>query len=449
MQSAGPIEAPSTGAPERGARRAGAVRRAMAPGARRIRGIGAPRRLRTLDSLYHRDFRLLWTSTLTTGAGFWTHLLVVGWLGYSLTGSPLMTALLMGIDALPFLVVSPVGGVIADAWDRRKLMVVVSLYQALVTAAFAGLLALDMVAMPVLFGYVVAMGVSWAMWEPLRTAVIPTTVPKRSLVNAFALNILAFNGSRLVMPTMAGVVLAAVGPVPALAAGSALYLLSGFAATRLSPIRRGPGEASRQGPVSQLAEGALFIIREPVLLGLMMIVITLVLLFMPVMNGLMPVYAAEVFGAGPKGLGLLMTSLGAGTVLGAAVVASIPSPRNRGVAIVAALGVVVVALLALTRVTSVAAAMPVLVVMGAALSGGFAIQGAWIQTLVSDDLRARVASLSAMTVALYPVGSLLLGGIAEITSVQTATLVSAGLGTALVGAILFAVPAILGGGPRR
>ena len=446
MQSAGSLEAPSTGAPERAARRAGAVRRAMAPGARRIRGIGAPRRLHTLDSLYHRDFRLLWTSTLTTGAGFWTHLLVVGWLGYSLTGSPLMTALLMGIDALPFLVVSPVGGVIADAWDRRKLMVVVSSYQAAVTAAFAALLALDMVALPVLFGYVLAMGVSWAMWEPLRTAVIPATVPKRSLVNAFALNILAFNGSRLIMPTAAGVVLAVAGPVPALAAGSVLYVLSALAASRLGPIRRAGGEGPRRGPASQLAEGALFILREPVLLGLMMIAVTMVLLLMPVINGLMPVYAAEVFGAGPKGLGLLMTSLGAGTVLGAAVVATIPTPRNRGVAIVAALSVMVVALTALTRVTSVAAAMPVLVVIGAALSGGFAIQGAWIQTLVSDELRARVASLSAMTVALYPVGSLLLGGIAEITSVQTATLVSAGLATALVGAVLFAVPAILRGG---
>ena len=448
MQSAGPLEAPSSGAPEPEVHRAGAVRRAMAPGARRIRGFGAPRRLPTLDSLYHRDFRLLWTSTLTTGAGFWTHLLVVGWLGYNLTGSPLMTALLMGIDALPFLVVSPVGGVIADAWDRRKLMVAVSSYQASVTAIFAGLLALDMVGMPLLFGYVLAMGVSWALWEPVRTAVIPTTVPKRSLVNAFALNILAFNGSRLVMPTAAGVVLAAAGPVPVLAVGSVLYVFSAAAATRLAPIRRA-GEGARQGPVSQLAEGALFILREPVLMGLMLIVATMVLLLMPVMNGLMPVYAAEVFGVGPKGLGLLMTSLGAGTVVGAVVVASIPTPRNRGVAIMASLGVVVVALIALTRVTSVAGAMPVLVVMGAALSVGFAIQGAWIQTLVSDELRARVASLSAMTVALYPVGSLLLGGIAEITSVQTATLVSAALGTALVGTVLLAVPAILRGGPGR
>ena len=377
------------------------------------------------------------------------HLLVVGWLGYSLTGSPLVTALLMGIDALPFLVVSPVGGVIADAWDRRKLMVAVSSYQALVTAIFAGLLALGLVAMPVLFGYVLAMGVSWALWEPVRTAVIPTTVPRRSLVNAFALNILAFNGSRLVMPTVAGVVLAAVGPVPALAAGTGLYILSAVAATRLALVQRPAVEGPRRGPVSQLAEATLFIFREPVLLGLMLIVATMVLLLMPVLNGLMPVYAAEVFGVGPGGLGLLMTSLGAGTVVGAVVVASIPTPRNRGLAIVAALGVGVAALIALSRVPSVAWAMPVLAVIGAAMAGGFAIQGAWIQTLVSDELRARVASLSAMTVALYPVGSLLLGGIAEITNAQTATLVSAGLGTALVGTVLLAVPAILRGGPRR
>ena len=199
-----------------------------------------------------------------------------------------MTALLMGIDALPFLVVSPVGGVIADAWDRRKLMVVVSSYQASVTAIFAGLLALDMVGMPLLFGYVLAMGVSWALWEPVRTAVIPTTVPKRSLVNAFALNILAFNGSRLVMPTAAGVVLAAAGPVPVLASGSVLYLLSAAAATRISPLQGTAGDGPRRGPASQLAEAALFISREPVLVGLMLIVVTMVLLLMPVMNGLMP-----------------------------------------------------------------------------------------------------------------------------------------------------------------
>ena len=442
-------EAPGTGAPASTAQPAGGARGPGSPRVRRIRGLGAARRLHTLDSLHHRDFRLLWTSTLTTGAGFWTHLLVVGWLGYSLTGSPLVTALLMGIDALPFLVVSPVGGVIADAWDRRKLMAVVSSYQASVTATLAGLLALGLVSTPVLFGYVLAMGVSWALWEPVRSAVIPTTVPRRSLVNAFALNILAFNGSRLVMPTAAGVVLASAGPVPALAVGSVLYVLSAVAATRIAPVRRPAGGGERRGPVGQLAEGALFIIREPVLLGLMLIVAAMVLLLMPVMNGLMPVYAAEVFGVGPGGLGLLMTSLGAGTVVGAAVVASIPTPRNRGAAIMAALGVVVVALVALTQVTSVPGAMPVLAVMGAALSGAFAIQGAWIQALVSDELRARVASLSAMTVALYPVGSLLLGGIAEITSAQTATLVSAGLGTALVGAVVLAVPAILRGGPGR
>ena len=449
MQQAGSLEA--TGADAQGAavRPAEGVRSVGSVGGRRIRGLGAARRLHTLDSLYHRDFRFLWVSTLTTGAGFWTHLLVVGWLGYSLTGSPLMTALLMGIDALPFLVVSPIGGLIADSWDRRKLMAVVSSYQASVTAILAALLTLDLVSTPVLFGYVLAMGVSWALWEPVRAAVIPTTVPRRSLVNAFALNILAFNGSRLVMPTAAGVVLATVGPAPALAAGSVLYLLSAVAASRITPIPRAAGEGARQGPVRQIAEGARFILREPVLLGLMLITASMVLLLMPVISGLMPVYAAEVFETGPEGLGLLMTSLGAGMVVGAAVVASMPAPRNRGVAIMAALGVVVVALLALSRMTSVASAMPVLAVMGAAMSCAFAVQGAWIQAMVSDELRARVASLSAMTVALYPVGSLLLGGIAELTSAQTATLVSAGLGTMLVGAIALAVPAILREGRGR
>ncbi len=410
----------------------------------RARPRGLARRLHTFDSLHHRDFRLLWASTLAVGAGFWIHILVVGWLAYSLTRSPLLTALAMGLDALPFLVVGPIGGIIADAWERRKLMVAVSVYQAVVTAAFAALLALDLVQTPMLFGFVLTMGVSWALWDPVRVATIPATVPKGSLVNAFALIMTAFNCSRLVMPAAAGVVLASVGPAPALAVGAALYLSAAAAVIRISPARPKAGEAARRGPLRQLAAGAVFLVRKPVVLGLMLISASMMLLLLPVMNGLMPVYASEVFETGPAGLGLLMTALGSGTVLGGVVVASLGRPRNRGVAVLASFAVLLVSMAAFSRTSSVVQALPALAGMGAAMSSMFSIQGAWIQALTPDKLRARVASLGSMAIALFPVGSLLLGFVAQQTSAPTATLVSAGLTAAVVGAVVIAFPSILG-----
>ncbi|MDP6064333.1 MAG: MFS transporter, partial [SAR202 cluster bacterium] len=90
----------------------------------------------------YRDFRFLWLSTLSVSGGFWTQMLVVGWLAYERTGSPLLTSLILGLDALPFLIAGPVGGVLADMWDRRRLLMAGTVYQTLVTIGFATVLIL-------------------------------------------------------------------------------------------------------------------------------------------------------------------------------------------------------------------------------------------------------------------------------------------------------------------
>ena len=125
-------------------------------------------RVHTLDSLRYREFRLLWVSTLGIGGGFWVQQLIVGWLTYSLTRSPLLTSLALGLEALPFLLGGPIGGILADQWDRRRLLMAVSAYQAAVTAGFSVVVLLDRVETWHIFAFVLAMGSSWAVSSPAR-----------------------------------------------------------------------------------------------------------------------------------------------------------------------------------------------------------------------------------------------------------------------------------------
>ena len=160
-------------------------------------------RVHTIDSLRHRNFRLLWTATLLAGGAGWTHQVVVGWLTFYMTQSALLTSLALGLGALPFLFVGPVAGVLADGWDRRKLLALCFGYQATITAGFAGLLVVGSIETWHMFAFVLATGLSSAVLHPAMMSLLPNTVPRESLLNAFALRSLAFNATRLTVPALA------------------------------------------------------------------------------------------------------------------------------------------------------------------------------------------------------------------------------------------------------
>jgi hypothetical protein len=102
-------------------------------------------RVHTFDSLRYREFRLLWLGSLSSSGSLWVQQLIVGWLTYDLTRSPLITSLALGLGALPFPPGAPIGGVLADIWDRRKLLMAAWATQAAITAGFSVVVLLDRV----------------------------------------------------------------------------------------------------------------------------------------------------------------------------------------------------------------------------------------------------------------------------------------------------------------
>ena len=389
-------------------------------------------RVHTLDSMRYRNFRLLWATTLCASGGYWVYQVVIGWLAYDLTRSPLLTALAQGLDHLPFLLVAPLAGVLADAWDRRKIVVSVAVYQAAVMAAFAIVVFLGRTEPWHIFAFVLAIGLSWTITETAKGSILPNIVPRHNLVNAIALSALAFNITRLALPAVAGIIIASAGPGSTLMLAVALFIFTIWAALALKLGSAEQPEARRRPALASLVEAARYLRAEPSVLRLLLLGMVPPMLIMPFVLGLMPVYAAEVFGGGSASLGFLVSALGGGAALGTLFLATRGEFRNKGRALLVALALVIgsMALFSLTR--SMALAVPALMLFGGSLMSYWTVLRASVQMVVPDGLRGRITAFSVMSFGFLPVGSLLAGIIAELVGAPLATLIGAATVTVLL-----------------
>ena len=387
--------------------------------------LAMPARVHTFDSLSLKNFRLLWVATICLGGGGWLIDVVVGWLTYDLTRSPLLTSLALGSVALPFLFAGPLVGALADAWDRRKLTLAAAGYQAMLIAVFAALLLLDAVRPWLIFLVVLLYGVAMITQHATVTAMVTNVVPRRNLVNAFALNSLAFNATRLVVPALTGLAIAFMGPGRTVAAAVAFYLVAAAAVYAIKPDNRDAAETPRRLSITQLLEGLRFIRGEPVVSAVILMWALPMVFIAPVVGGLMPVFASEVFDVGPAGLGFLVSSMGFGAMTGAVVIASMGTVRHRGRVLYLSLGVGTAAMVGFALSDRMVLSVPLLVVVAGTFATFYSIASAMIQEVTPGNLRGRVAAVSGMPIGLFPVGALLAGGIAQVLGAPTAVLIAA------------------------
>ena len=401
-----------------------------------------PIRVHTFDSFGYRNYVFLWLSTLSSSAGYWLQMVVVGWLAYQVTESAFWTTLALSLDALPILLVGPIGGLLVDRFDRRKLLAFIHSYQAVVTAAFAGIVLTGNLEAWHIFAFIFLMGMAWVVTDPTHMSLIPNIVPREKLINAFALKSLAISVPRLAVPVLGGVLIVFAGPGPTLALEAALQVCAVFAVLHMQVSK--PEKRSLRVPTAfgELRKGVQYVLNEPVLIGLFALAATSVLLAMPLIHGLMPVYAAEVFHVDARGLGLLMSAVGAGSTLGTFLLASVGDIKAKNV-------VVLVSISALTLGTAVFSvnaffhtAYLNLMIVSAAMMVFLAVTSAVVQSTVSDEYRGRVAGLFMMTWGVLPFGSLAAGFLAERLGAPHATQIAAGAMLLLFGLAVWRIKAI-------
>lgn len=281
-----------------------------------------PRRngkLATFASLRHRDFRYLWFGTIFSSAGQWIQQITLGWMVYDMTGSSVLLGLINGMRALPFLVTGPFGGVIADRVDRRHLMMSTQAFLAATTLAMGILIAAGFAQVWHLFVFTLLTGVAWSFNQPVRQAVVADVVPLSDLPNAVALNSAGFNMTRVVGPSVGGILIALTGAAGNFFVQSIAYC-SVVAMIFMMRVPPPPSATKESSMVENIREGARWVWHNPTMRTLMTLALVPVIFAMPY-NSLMPIFAQDVFGVGPEGLGLLLSATGVGAFLGAMGVA--------------------------------------------------------------------------------------------------------------------------------
>ncbi len=279
-----------------------------------------------LAALRYRDFRLLWAGQFVSMLGNQMQTVALSWLVYDLTGSPAQLGGIALARAVPTIVLSLFGGTLADQVDRRWLLLVTQSTAAVLLGTLALCVTLGWTALPLLYGFAFASAAAMAFDSPARQALIPALVPRDRLANALTLNVLAWDVAAVAGPALGGLLIARVGVAAAFWVDAMSYLA---VVAALLAMRRDipPPRPERRG-WQAFTDGLVFVRSRPILWQLMALDFFAVVLASS--TGLLPVFARDVLGVGPDGLGLLFAAPSVGAIVGAALLALLPPPRHPG-----------------------------------------------------------------------------------------------------------------------
>ena len=375
-------------------------------------------------ALTYRDFRLLWFGAFTSTIGTWMQKVAQNWLVLSLSGAS--SAFFLGLDSflgeLPILLLTLVGGVVADRRDRRQLLLASQCMQMATALTLAVLVYLDVVQIWHVLALSAVTGLAQAFGGPAYQSLIPSLVEKRDLPNAIAFNSIQFNLARVIGPLIAGAALAAFGMVLCFALNGVSFLAV-IAAILLLHVRHTPVPSTKKMR-EELTIGLVFVRKHESLLGLAVLGFATTFLGYPLLTFL-PLFAKDVFSGGVDLYTHLMAFAGAGAVTGALGVAWLGKFRHMGRVLLllqCAFGVVIV-LFALTRLLwlneVLLFAAGVCMVMVASMLSSLA------QLNAPNEMRGRV--MSAYMVAFrggMPLGSLAGGWIANASSAPSVLVIN-------------------------
>ena len=400
------------------------------------------RGIQTFSSLRHKDLRYLLGGTFFMSAGNWIQQVTLGWLAYDMTQSAFMVGAIMGTRSIPFLVSGPIGGVLGDRMDRKKILLGAQVALCTLALTLAIILATGQVQVWHLFAFTFLSGTAWAFMNPVRMALVANVVPREDLMNAIALNSAAFNINRALGPAAGGLLIAYFGPATNFFLQSTMYLGVFASILPLHVPKQERGGVREASLFSNFVDGIKYIAGERTILALLILSFIPSLFVLPFTSGILPVFSEEVLHAGPEGLGFLLSAAGVGGLLGTIVVASLGNFRRKGLLLLGGSLGSGAAMLVFSQMTWMPLAMLFLAVVAGHDMVFRATNNTLIQTITPDQYRSRVMSILMMDHGLVPLGSLLAGTLAEFYGSPLAILVGGIVALTMVWFMAIAFPAI-------
>src|SRR4030042_5176591 len=362
-------------------------------------------------ALQHRNFRLFWFGQLISLSGTWMQSVAQGWLVYSLTKSPFYLGLVAAAGSLPILLFTFAGGIVADRFRKRNLLLMTQALSIL-PALLLGILT-DSKLIEVWHVALLAalLGTVNAFDIPARQSFIIELVGKRNLTNAIALHSASFHGARIIGPVIAGVTIASLG-LPAFFYLNAVSFIAVIIALSKIDIKGDIYESSK-GFIRDFIEGIQYIKSNEEIFRTIILISVFSLLGMPFIT-LLPVFAGEIFRTGPQGFGFLVGATGAGALSAALILAFREDIKDKNGFMALSAISFSFALLAFSVSKILYLSMILLACTGWGLVSFFPTHKNFIQLSVPDKLRGRAMSVYTFVfLGTAPIGNSLIGLLAD------------------------------------
>jgi MFS family permease len=387
-------------------------------------------------ALKYRNYRLFFSGQSVSLIGTWMQRIAMAWLVYRLTNSAFLLGVVGFAGQIPTFLLAPFCGVWTDRWNRHRILVVtqtMAMIQAFILAllVLTGTIAVwQIIVLSIILGSINAFDI------PARQAFVVEMVErKEDLGNAIALNSSMFNSARLIGPSVAGILIAAVGEGICFLLNGISYVavIAALLAMKITPRKT---QAKKTHVLHGLREGFSYAFRFPPIKAILLLLALISLMGMPYVV-LMPIFAKEILHGGAHTLGFLMAASGIGALTGAMYLASRRSVLGLGKTIPVAASIFGVGLIAfsLSRTSLLSYSLMLLTGLGTMLH--MASSNTVLQTIVDDDKRGRVMSFYAMALmGTAPFGSLLAGSLASRIGAPDTLMIGGSF--CILGALVFA-----------
>ncbi len=393
-------------------------------------------KLHTLGrALRHRNYRLYFSGQSLSLIGTWMTRIATGWLIYRLTGSALLLGAVGFAGQIPVFLLAPFAGVLADRWDRHRVLVVTQILAMIQSGLLAVLALTDLITVTHVLVLATCQGLINAFDMPTRQALVVQMVDdRRDLPNAIALNSSMVNAARMVGPSVAGLLIGWVGEGVCFLVDAVSYLavIATLLLMRLKPPVR---PAIPKRVVAELIGGLRYAAGFPPVRAILALLALLSLAAMPYAV-LMPIVASRILHGGAHTLGFLMAASGLGALGAGVYLASRSTVLGLGRVIAAAVAAAGIGLIGLSQSNALWLSLALMPIIGAGVMIEIAASNTLLQTMVDDDMRGRVMAFYTMAfVGTMPFGSLIAGAFADRFGVPI-TLLVGGI-ACIVGAGIF------------
>ncbi len=378
---------------------------------------------RALDVMRAGPFRRFILGSCISDTGTWMQTMAQAWVMSSLTNKAILLGMVNFAYGLPTVALAMFGGSLADRHDKRTILIIAQVAQMILAVILGTLVFFGVIKIWHIIVLAGCLGICLSFEMPAISALVPELVRRDQIATAIAVDRAVFHGSRLVGPSVAGLLVNGIGAAAAFFANAVSFVALIIALITLPAREKGSAEEEEQRK-SGFKDGLRYVRSDRIILCMIGLIALTTIFIFPFLSVMLPLYVRNILHLGADRMGFLMAISAVGSIIGSFLIVVIdPTKRFRFMSICAV--VVVCALFGMSRSVNFIVTASSMCLLAVALSTNFGLAGTIVQERAPSPLRGRISAIFGMSFfGLQPVAGLLTPGFADLVGIRTALMVS-------------------------